>query len=62
MEEHTQLERSWGSLTGAWTSHNTRDQIIDFVQAWSDKTEIPVKRFIAWIEIAKSKFHTWKQQ
>ena len=25
-----------------------RDQIVDFVRRWSEKTEIPAGRFIAW--------------
>jgi transposase InsO family protein len=33
--------------------------VIDFVRTWSDKTEIPMKRFIAWLSISKSKFYAW---
>jgi putative transposase len=42
--------------------HDTRDTIVDFVRAWSDKTEIPVGRFLAWIGIGASKFHDWKHR
>ena len=49
-------------MTGAWVPHDARDQVVDFVRAWSDKTEIPSQRFIAWLGIAKSKFHSWKQR
>jgi transposase InsO family protein len=29
------------------------------VRAWSDKTEIPVDRFIAWIGVARGKYFAW---
>jgi transposase InsO family protein len=46
-------------LKGAWTPHDTRDGIMDFVNEWSEKTEIAAGRFIAWLGIAKSKFYDW---
>ncbi len=49
-------------MTSTWTPHDTRDNIVDFVRAWSDKTEIPVSRFLPWIGIGSSKFHDWKQR
>jgi putative transposase len=42
--------------------HDTRDQVVDFVRSWSDKTDIPVARFFRWIGIGSSKFHDWKQR
>ena len=35
---------------------------MDFVRAWSDKTEIAVGRFLGWIELGTSKFYDWKQR
>jgi putative transposase len=32
---------------------------MDFVNRWSEKTELPLRRFIAWLGIAKSKFYNW---
>ena len=40
--------------------HDTRDTVVDFVRNWSDKTEIPVCRFLPWLGIGTSKFHDWK--
>ena len=37
-----------------------RDEIVDFVRAWTDKTEIAVSRILPWIGIGTSKFHDWK--
>src|SRR4051812_16213513 len=32
-------KRDWGTLTGIWVPHEERDQIVDFVRRWSEKTE-----------------------
>jgi transposase InsO family protein len=42
--------------------HDTRDSLVDFVRSWSDKTEIPVCRFLPWIGITSSKFHNWRER
>jgi putative transposase len=47
-------------LTKAWVPHDTRDCIVDFVRRWSERTEIPVARFITWLGVTASKFHNWK--
>ena len=39
-----------------------RDQIVDYVRRWSDKTEIGVGRFIEWLGIAASKFYGWRER
>jgi putative transposase len=42
--------------------HDVRDAILDFIRAWSEKSEIPAARFLAWIHLAASKFHDWKRR
>jgi transposase InsO family protein len=49
-------------LNARWVPHDTRDQVVDYVRAWSDKTELPQKRLLAWLGIAKSKFHDWRRR
>jgi transposase InsO family protein len=39
-----------------------RDTIVDYVRRWSERTEIPARQFIAWLEISSSKFYDWKQR
>jgi putative transposase len=39
--------------------HDTRDTLVDFVARWSEKTDLPAARFIAWLGITTSKFHDW---
>ena len=42
--------------------HDVRDQVVDFVRRWSEKTEIGVGRFIAWLGVTASKFYDWRQR
>ena len=61
MEAHTELKKSLGeTLKGCWVPHDTRDQIVDFVRSWSDKTEIPVAASCPGSASAASKFQDWK--
>jgi hypothetical protein len=59
---HRAKKKSWGKLTGCWVPHDTRDQLVDFVRSWSDKTDIAVARFLPWIGIGSSKYHDWIQR
>jgi transposase InsO family protein len=47
-------------LNQQWVAPDIRDQVVDFVRRWSEKTEIAVCRFIAWLEIGASKFYAWR--
>ena len=61
MEEHIQLKKELGrTLTSAWVPHDVRDAIVDYVARWSEPTEIPVKKFVAWLGVAASKFSDWR--
>ena len=39
-----------------------RDQVVDFMNRWADKTEIAVGRLVAWAGLARSKFFDWKDR
>jgi putative transposase len=39
-----------------------RDQIVDFVRCWSEKTEIGAGRFIVWLGVKASKFYNWRER
>jgi transposase InsO family protein len=49
-------------VKGVWVPHDTRDQIVDFVNHWSSKTGIAVLSFLLWIGLATSKWHNWKSR
>jgi hypothetical protein len=36
--------------------------VVDFVVKWSGKTELPVTRFVQWLNISKGKFYQWRQR
>jgi len=36
--------------------------VVDFVRAWHEKTEVPVERFLGWLELARGKFFAWRQR
>lgn len=42
--------------------HDVRDQIVDFVRCWSEKTEIGAGRFIRWLGVTASKFYSWRER
>jgi hypothetical protein len=52
---HRVKKKSWGTLTATWVPHDVRDQVVDFVRRWSEKSEIGVGRFIAWLGVTTSK-------
>src|SRR6267154_6777772 len=63
MAEHIALKKnSWGTLTGVWVPHDTRDQIVDFVRRWSEKTEIGAGQFVDWLQVTSSKFYGWRER
>jgi transposase len=62
MAEHVAQKKTWGTLTGVWVPHDPRDQTVDFVRRWSEKTEIGAGRFIEWLDITASKFYDWRER
>jgi len=49
-------------LNGVWVPHDTRDQLVDFVNRWSSKTGIAVLCLLLWIGLGRSKWHHWKNR
>ena len=39
-----------------------RDQVMDFVWRWSEKSEIGAGRFVGWLGITPSKFYEWRDR
>ena len=37
---HPFKKRTWGKLTVNWVAHDIRDQVVDFVRHWSERTEL----------------------
>ena len=36
--------------------------MVDFVGAWSDKTEQPIECFVGWLGVARGKFYDWRKR
>jgi putative transposase len=49
-------------LKGRWVPHDTRDQVVDYVNYWSERTKLPARRLLEWLDLATSKFHQWKHR
>jgi putative transposase len=62
MAEHIASKKSWGALTKVWVPHDVRDQVVDFVRRWSEKTEISAGRFLHWLGVRASKFYDWRER
>lgn len=41
-------------------AHDVRDQVVDFVRALSQKTELPVQRLLNWLGLARGKYFDWQ--
>ncbi len=43
-------------------AHDIRDQLVDFVQYWSERTEIGYEQLLGWIPLSGRKFRDWRQR
>lgn len=41
---------------------DTRDQVVDFIKAWTQKADISAQRLVCWLGIAESKYYSWRQR
>jgi putative transposase len=39
-----------------------RDQVVDYVKHWADRTELPARQLLSWLGLGTSKFHDWKHR
>jgi transposase InsO family protein len=49
-------------LTGRWVPHDTRDEVVDFVAALAEKTELAQALLVGWLGIARGKFASWRSR
>jgi transposase InsO family protein len=43
-----------------WVPHETRDQVVDYVRYWKDRTEVSAKRILSWMGVPEGTFYNWK--
>ncbi len=41
-------------------AHDVRDEVVDFVNHWSSRAELAVKRMVGWLSVSSSKFYDWR--
>ena len=49
-------------MNGSWTQPDIRDEVIDYVRTWADKTELHANTLVSWIGIDRSKYYQWKDR
>jgi putative transposase len=49
-------------LTARWVAHDLRDQVVDFVRYWSERTELTQKLLVIWLGIQPSKYYDWRER
>src|SRR5271166_1550296 len=52
-------KRTWGTLNGVWVPQSIRDAVVQFVQRWAGRTNLPILLLVGWLGIAMSKFSRW---
>jgi len=49
-------------LNGCWVEPDVRDQVVDFIRTWSQKTGLLIERLLGWLELSTGKFYDWRQR
>lgn len=49
-------------MTNCWVEPDKRDDVVDYVRYWSDRTDLPATRLVKWIGIGRSKYYQWRER
>jgi len=41
---------------------DVRDEVVDYVRYWSDRTQLKAGKLVSWIGIVRSKFYDWRSR
>lgn len=52
----------WPALTKRWVEPDVRDDVVDYVRKWSQRTELAANKLVRWLGIGMSKFYDWRQR
>ncbi len=47
-------------MKGSWVEPDVRDEMVDYVRHWSDRTEIKAEKMVSWVGISRSKYYDWR--
>jgi hypothetical protein len=43
-----------------WVAHDIRDQVVDFIGHWAERTEIAVTQLLRWVGLGARKHRDWR--
>lgn len=49
-------------MNGKWVEPDIRDQVVETIDVYLSKSELPQKTLVGWVGISMSKFHLWKNR
>jgi len=49
-------------LKGLWVPHDTRDNIVDYIKYWVNRTGIPAYKLREWLGLSAGKYGTWQNR
>lgn len=49
-------------MNDSWVQPDIRDEVVDYIHYWSDKTQIEMTKMVKWIGITRSKFYNWQDR
>jgi putative transposase len=49
-------------LNGRWVPHDTRDQVVDYINRWTKRAELSARRLLGWLGLGTSKFQQWRSR
>jgi transposase InsO family protein len=49
-------------LNATWIAHDIRDELVDFVRHWSERSEICYEQLLRWIALSSRKFRDWRSR
>lgn len=50
-------------MTDAWTPHDIRDQVIDFINTWgAERSGLRPLQLVDWLGISRSKYYDWRER
>ncbi len=47
-------------MKGTWVEPDVRDEVVDYVRYWSEKTTIKTEKMVNQLGIARSKYYDWR--
>ena len=49
-------------MKGVWVEPDLRDEVVDYVREWSEKTEISAARLVDGLGLGRSKYYEWRRR